>query len=230
MYFARRHRAAQRSRTFALPILSATLLACAVFFSPVTPVKAQSAPALTFTNDGFTDSSYTGTFGWEFTANTQANLTAFGFFNDNTTLSKSYTVVLYDSSGNLLGSTSVGPSASDTKSGAFDYASLATPIALQSGHSYVVAALVSKGDVYYFFPGSVTTDPSVSYVQNRYDNAQNPALTFPTSSDDADSGKGYFGPSFMVAPAPEPSEWVTLALGLLGMAGLGLKARLRSHQ
>lgn len=200
-------------------ILVSSLIAVAAMAQQV-PASAQT-PVLSLSSDGGVLSGYDGTLGWEFTVNSTVNLTAFGFFNDGGAISTSHQVGLWDTSGNLLTSGTVGPSASDTTIGLFDYSTTA-PYTLQAGTTYVIGALLSSSDAYYVDPSSIGPDPSISWVQGQYDTNGAAALTFPQTALDPAFGEGYafFGPSFEVASlappgVPEPTSLIAVPVGMV---------------
>ena len=103
-------------------------------------------------------------------------------------------VGLWDSAGTLLASTTVR--SSDPLRGSFRTRALAVPVALTSGSSYRVGALVLAGDIY----GSgqpLTMDPRVSYAFDAYLNTS--SLSFPTlSTFQGLATAGYFGGNFVL--------------------------------
>ena len=187
------------------------LLVCAVG----NRTEAQ-APALSFSTDGGYANGFTGTLGWEFTANSTVSLTDFGFYNNGGTIDISHWVGLWNVSGDLLASGTVGPSASDIAIGYFDY-SPTTPYTLQAGDTYVIGTLLASGDSFYYDSSTVTTAASVSYVQTQFDITDTPSLTFPQTTDFPSNGFGYFGPNFEVTLTPEPALTLPLGLAMLGV-------------
>jgi hypothetical protein len=215
------------------PLLAA-LTMCAIataLLVSVAPARAQTV-ALSFSNDGGFTNGFTGTLGWEFTVNSTENLIDFGFYNNGGTIATSHQVGLWDASGDLLTSGTVGPSAADTTIGYFDY-SPTTPYTLQAGDTYIIGTLLSSSDFFYYDPSTITTDPSISYVQTQFDVNDTPSLTFPQTTDFPSNGYGYFGPSFEVPTiqgptgVPEPGAFLVLPLGLAILAGVRLRVRLR---
>lgn len=195
------------------------------------------SPALSFSTDGGYINGFTGTLGWQFAVNTDVTLTAFGFYNNGGPIATSHEVGLWDLSGNLLASGTVGPSGTGTTVGFFDY-SPTTSYLLKAGTSYVIGTNLTADDFFYYAPSSVTTDPRLSYVQEQYDVNGTSSLSFPQTSDFLANGYGYFGPNFLVAsgntggggnnggdPVPEPSEWAAMGVLGLGLAGLVVRKR-----
>ncbi len=184
---------------------------------------AQAQVALQFSNDGGFANGYTGTLGWQFTANQNLTLTQFGIYNAGMPVTSPHSVGLFDLSGTLLTSGLVGPTSSDTVNGFFDFAST-TPYHLWAGHSYIIGELLSADDFFYYNPSSITTDPGITYVQTQYDPVNSPGLTFPSATDFPGNGYGYFGPNFTVEPmvatvTPEPAS---LPCIIAFLAGVGM--------
>ncbi len=198
-----------------LRALSAALLAFTALLSGGHPAQGQ-AGALTFTNDGGFTNGFTGTLGWQFTANQNVTLTDIGIYNAGLPVDAAHQVGLFNVSGALLDSGTVGPSAGDTVNGFFDFAP-ATPYSLQAGKNYIIGELLSPDDFYYYDPSSIATDPSITYVQTQYDPNNTPSLTFPSTTDFPSNGYGYFGPNFEVqstaSGTPEPNTaWICISL------------------
>lgn len=182
--------------------------------------------------------------GFEFTAKSPILVTSLGYFNDprfdptTPTFSTPHQVGLYQVVPGVGGSPETGlllaqalVASSDVSQGNFLYHSLTTPVLLAAGGDYVLAGVSGPTDPYFFGVqdsggnAALTVDPTLTYGQDR--SVVSTTLAFPTDTDSL-SEPGFFGPNFLSSPVPETST--TLSLGLmLGLAGLGLAARRRSH-
>jgi hypothetical protein len=211
-------------RMFARRLSLAAVAVFAFAVLPTRPIAAQT-PVLSFSLDGgFTD-GFTGTLGWQFTANSTVDLTAFGFYNNGGPITTSHEVGLWDLGGNLLASGTVGPTGTGTTIDFFDY-SPTTPFTLQAGTSYVIGTALTRSDFFYYDPSSITTVPGISFVQSQFDTNGAAALSFPQTAGDQGSGFGYFGPNFQVSAVPEPGA-IGYLVGMAAMGGAALWAKRR---
>jgi hypothetical protein len=155
-----------------------------------------------------------------FTANINFSVDALGFYYNPTLLpmTQSEEVGLFDSSGNLLISTTV--LLTDPVTGSYLFHTI-TPVSLTAGHQYTVAAQVGDNPWAFgptgpgpaFTPtGPPPTAPEITFNNNDYLYVS--TLTFPTMT--LGSGPAYYGPNFEIAP--EPGFYGILALGLAGLA------------
>jgi hypothetical protein len=128
-------------------------------------------------------------------------------------LNSSHTVWFWDSSGTVLATVTVAAGTVSPLIGnnLFRWATLTTPIYLQPGLSYVVAAGTDT-DIYASVPpGGQAVDPRIQFTESRIGNEANlPAM--PTGTDTA---IGYFGGSIVVDDVPEPVTFLLLGLGMV---------------
>jgi hypothetical protein len=137
--------------------------------------------------------------GLVFTANSTFSVDALGIFNQ-TFLTSSEQVGLYDSSGNLLATATVA--LSDPLVSGYLFHSI-TPVSLTAGHTYTVDAFVGNNPWAY---GAAPITTNVTYKYNDY--VYGSSLAFPSSTGGA--GTAYYGPNFEIAantdPVPEPGS------------------------
>lgn len=102
---------------------------------------------------------------------------------------------------------------------------------LQPGVTYDIAAVTGL-DNYAYFNDTFAQNSPIVYKQDQYysagGNGNTTTLQAPTQSYQGGDGSAFFGPNFQFTAAPEPSPVACLALGVLGLATLGWKARRRA--
>lgn len=173
------------------------------------PVAANTAITVPALGSGFNYYQGSYSLGWSFTANTSIQVTALGFYDDlQNGLVQAHPVAIYDKATQaLLASATVSPT--DPLSGYFRYVSLATPLALTAGNTYVVMTWVGR-ETYLAF-GAIdplwSVDAAITYGQSAV-NYANPSATTILYPDTFSAG-GDFGPNFQftagAAPAPAAS-------------------------
>ena len=134
-------------------------------------------------------------------------------------------VGLFDVSGNLLASTTVDNSSTDTTtSGHFAFNPI-SPVALLAGQTCVIEG-VSNLDPYTWNDPGFTVYAPITLLGNNW--LPNNGLNFNGTSVINDVSDGYWGPNFAVATAtPEPGTLALFGSSVLGLGGL-LRRRLHS--
>ena len=164
--------------------------------------------------------------GYSFTANTNLNVTALGYFDDGG-LRETHAVGLYDSNGQLLASTTVD--GKGTQQGYFSFDSI-SPVTLTAGKTYEVMGNSGLIDGYSFDTLGFTVDPRITFLNDEY--AQGNTLQFGNGSENilAADGGAFFGGNFLSTSAtvtPEPSSMLLLTTGATALAGAA-RRRLRA--
>jgi len=192
-----------------LSLLSASAQTNAVSFSNTTGVTLGNPPF---------------TLGWSFTANSNIDVLDLGVFDDaQNGLVDSHQVGLWNSTGTLLGSTTVPSGTGATLDDQFRMVGV-SPIVLLAGQQYFIGALYTTGDDPMIFPGGATNFATASQITfNNSSFIAGSTLADPTVNGGTEPA--YFGPNFEFSATPEPGSFVLLGTGLLGFAGV-LRRRL----
>jgi hypothetical protein len=193
----------------------------AVLLTGATAAQADTG-VVSFT-DGPYFGSYNGTdltIGFEFSTASAIDVSSLGWYAASGTTNASHEVGIWDTSGTLLGSTTV--TAGATGADDFRFASVST---------FTLAA----GD--YFIGGEITSPYNDNYTTEASNLVTGTGITFiaaarsGTASGFADpsiteAAEGRFGPNFefTAAAAPEPGTWTML---IAGFAGVGATMRYR---
>jgi hypothetical protein len=161
------------------------------------------------------DSGSPYTIGWSFTTTQTFTLTGLGFWDEaDHTLGFSHDVGLWDSSQNLLASTTITSASTAVASagpGQWLFNSTET-VTLSAGTYFIGATYLSTDnvDAYRYYPASVATISGLTFDAARY--VYGPGLNFPGNFQ---GGNAYFGPNLELSSVPEPSSLVLLSLAAM---------------
>lgn len=203
-----------------LIVLLVALLAQVALVNAQLTIQPEAAPVTTgqlvsAVTGGDNLSVGPGTAGFSFTVGADPLVvSALGIFDlANDGLTASHKVGIWDVAGTptLLTSVTI-PTTGTVDINSFQYMAV-TPITLQAGHSYVLAAQyadvdfdLAKGNA------SVTLNPGATYGHSVLSSGT--GFDFPDISvPGADAG--FFGPNISFAPVPEPAAWGILTAGAL---------------
>ncbi len=147
--------------------------------------------------------------GFRFTANAELYVTHLGAFDEGGDGFSSYNIEvgIFETDGDLLGSKIVGTG--DTLEGQFRFTELSQPLLLAEDTDYYAIAYHSSSEKV-AAKSSVTVDPNITYVEN-VEQYGGP-FKFVTQTDGAGWDAGFFGANFKVAPTPEPTAFLLLAM------------------
>ena len=168
--------------------------------------------------------------GSHFTALDACTLNHLGVYDhDQDGLSQAIPVGLWDvATQQLLASTTVSSGTEDPLFGSCRQHVLDTPVVLQAGKRYAIAAFYPSGssDSYGYY-GQISTDDRVAYYGYAY--YYGSQLTFPYYNGTASSGSAqYFGASFMLDASPA-APTVTTQSPALGDSEVTLRARVNPN-
>ncbi len=208
-----------------------SILVVVAFVFAVLPVRAKAiGPAIDFTQIGSLINNWNPntngfSLGWEFDVLQPITIARLGYFNygpNGQGITTPHQVGIFDANGFLLVSATVNPG--DPVQGLWAWHSLASPFTLPVGTGYRIAGLTGPTDLYTYSVPSITVDPSIIYVRNRYIRTPTGQLINPLYTTSAYPGYHFFGPNMDIVPEP---ALVQLPF-LLGMAGLGYWKRRRT--
>jgi len=185
-------------------------------------------PVLSFTSPG---SQSTGAFslGWQFDVNSSITVDALAYFSDTGTLAESHEVGIYDSSGDLLTSTTISAGVCSDYVNYFCYQSI-TPITLAVGTDYQVMGQSGLVDEWNWNTTGLSTIAAITFTVDEHTNGNNLAFGNDSSGLTQAVGGGFFGASFDVSAssAPEPGSLFLVGGALIGL-GVGFRSRLKSR-
>jgi hypothetical protein len=170
------------------------------------------------------EGTYAGmeTDGFQFTPVAGFTITALGVWG--TALTNSHEVGLWGSAGDLLASEFVQ---SGSQIGGFTYQTLASPVTVSAGQTYIVAAEMYGDPTGYECLGTCTgdaIDPLLSDVSARYNSGD--TFTFPNNSWPHIDWGANFLIQEATAPVPEPSSSGLLG-GIIGFLVLSRRLKRR---
>jgi len=152
--------------------------------------------------------------GFQFSVNTNVDVSQFGIWNDNDAngLDQTHRVLLWRLSDQaLLSDVTVTPG--DTLISGFRYATGAN-VSLVTGTTYVIAADYWSGglDGYISTPTSAVYDSAMTHIGAAAPAVVNSGYVMPTAL--VTTNRGRFGPNMIFTdPVPEPATMVALGLG-----------------
>lgn len=206
------------------------MVRCTLFASLIMglcSISQASIVGVTISTDGPVNNGFTGSLGYSFSVDTAHNVVSLGVWDHlGDGLINSHQVGLWNSSGTLLASTTVGSGTSGILDSGFRFNDIAS-VALNAGEEYYVAATFNdSGDYWTADPTTLDTAPGLTYLTRRYQSGS--GLLFPVFV--GSNGTGYWGGNIRLASAtvPEPST-CTLFAGLIACFGLAGRRRKRKQ-
>jgi hypothetical protein len=180
-----------------------------------TDARAFPIPAISIENPSIASTASSYTFGYEFTADANLEVTALGVYDDfGDGLDVAYEVGVWNSSATLLDSVVVPAGTGATLTGGFRYQDLSTAIALTNGASYRIGVLVPAFQELVNAADSVVTNSITIDTPALF--TLGTTLSRPTTVSTT-TGRRYMTANMILVP--EPSAACLLASGLLALGG-----------
>ena len=191
--------------------LVASLMAPPVASAQVLGVSVSGTPT-TLTNPPFS-------LGYTFDVTTPFLVQFLGYYDaGGNGLNQSHDIGLYDPSGTLLSTVTVGPGSGDLLMGGFRMAEV-SPFLLAVGTGYNVLGTSPTGVDQLLFTATKTNATGIAYVRGAYCGGATLQNACGANAD------GYFGANFAGVVTPEPASIVLLATGLIGTLGIVRRRR-----
>lgn len=191
-------------------------IAIALTVGTLTSTAFGQIAAIDWTSHSVNSTGATSTRGYSFNVTNAGgiNVTHLSIFDqDANGLAEAHDVGIWDSSGNLLASTTIsaGTASALDSTGKFRTEAI-SPVFLSAGSDYAVGGLfeLGSGDFQAVFLNGQTMGAGITFGESRFINNGLSSLTFPTSTLGGISGM--IGGSFSYEPVPEPPTITVLAL------------------
>jgi hypothetical protein len=180
-----------------------------------THALAVPMPAISITGPNVASTSPSYTFGYDFTAGANLQVTALGVFDDfGDGLDVAYEVGVWNSSTVLLDSVEVPAGTSATLISGFRYQDLSTAIALTNGASYRIGVLVPANQELVNAADSVVTNSITINTPDLFTIGE--TLSYPITLSGT-TGRRYMTGNMLLVP--EPSAFWLAGSGILALAG-----------
>ncbi len=170
--------------------------------------------------------------GFTFTPSVPIKVTALGFWDEGTdgfATSGGLNVSIYPDVGNSPNTASALFSANVTSSdtlvvNGYRYHTLATPVVLSAGTTYVIGGYSADDAWRWWTPFTLqTVDPNITFGESRYNRPEHANFPGGYPGNHWES-ENYAGPNFQFTAVPEASTWVAGLLLLVPFAAQGIRA------